>query len=68
MDFSTKKTKLPNGRTVFDMRIHPNGKTTFGADIAIFTCTTERNMLSFINELSKIMGRYTIEELDEIFG
>jgi hypothetical protein len=68
MKFIFKETTLTDGSTVQDVQLIANGQSGAGITakpICIFSCTSERDALAFLNGLEKLMELHTLERLEE---
>lgn len=68
MKFIFKETTLTDGSTVQDVQLIANGARGVGITakpLCIFSCTSERDALAFLNGLEKLVEKHTLESLEE---
>jgi hypothetical protein len=66
MKFIFKETTLTDGSKVHDIQLIASGKSSLTGDpVCIFSCTSERDAVAFLNKLEKIMDEHTLETMDE---
>lgn len=68
MKFIFKETTLTDGSKVHDIQLVANGRSLTlknHESVCIFSCTSERDALSFLSGLEELIEKHTLESLEE---